>query len=55
MPEVEARGGFAVGTDFSMGLLDICAGERGLEVFAGDAVCLPLRSGCFDAVGGCTS
>lgn len=48
MPPVEAQGGFAIGMDFSVGLLDICHGERGLEVFAGDAVCLSLRSGAFD-------
>jgi alkylated DNA repair protein alkB family protein 8 len=48
VPEVEAAGGFALGTDFSVGLLDIC-GEQGLEVFAADAVCLPFRSGVFDA------
>ena len=47
MPEVEARGGFVAGCDFSVGLLNICA-ERGLEVFAADAVCLPLRSSAFD-------
>ena len=47
-PIVASRGGFAVGCDFSAGLLDICAEERGLEVFAADATCLPVRSGTFD-------
>ena len=48
LPEVESLGGFGVGCDFSVGLLEICAVERGLEVFAGDATCLPLRSRSFD-------
>ena len=48
LPEVESLGGKGVGCDFSIGLLEICAVERGLEVFAGDAVCLPLRSKSFD-------
>jgi SAM-dependent methyltransferase len=34
MPQVAALGGLAVGCDFSMGLLDICAEERGLEAGA---------------------
>ena len=48
LPEVESLGGCGVGCDFSVGLLEICAVERGLEVFAGDATCLPLRSRSFD-------
>lgn len=48
LPGVESLGGCGVGCDFSLGLLEICAVERGLEVFAGDATCLPLRSRSFD-------
>lgn len=45
---VESLGGVGVGCDFSAGLLEICAEQRDQEVFAGDAVCLPLRSKSFD-------
>ena len=49
LPEVESPRRVRRGLRFfSVGLLEICAVERGLEVFAGDATCLPLRSRSFD-------
>lgn len=43
------KGVVAVGTDYCQGLLDAAAGH-GLDVFRADALRLPVRDGCFDAV-----
>ena len=47
MPSVQVSGSIALGSDFSSGLISICA-ERGLEVKVADAVNLPYRSNVFD-------
>mmetsp|Transcript_34306 Transcript_34306/g.89526 ORF Transcript_34306/g.89526 Transcript_34306/m.89526 type:complete len:259 (+) Transcript_34306:89-865(+) len=47
MPACESVG-FAIGSDFSVKLLEICR-ERKFEVFAADCTAVPLRTGAFDA------
>jgi len=47
IPEVERGGGFALGSDFSRGLIEIC-GENDYEVMVADALLLPYRSNVFD-------
>jgi demethylmenaquinone methyltransferase / 2-methoxy-6-polyprenyl-1,4-benzoquinol methylase len=45
-------GADVVGCDFSLGMLQVGrrAGHEGVELVAGDALRLPFRDGCFDAV-----
>ena len=47
IPEVVKGGGFALGSDFSRGLIEICR-ENNYEVMVADAVILPYRSNVFD-------
>jgi len=41
--------GFAIGSDFSVGLINVCR-EKVFEVNVSDALRIPYRSNCFDAV-----
>jgi alkylated DNA repair protein alkB family protein 8 len=47
IPEVVKGGGFALGSDFSRGLIEICR-DNEYEVMVADAVILPYRSNVFD-------
>ena len=47
IPEIVKGGGFALGSDFSRGLIEICR-DSGYEVMVADAVILPYRSDVFD-------
>ena len=47
IPEVVKGGGFALGSDFSRGLIEICR-DNSYEVMVADAVILPYRSNVFD-------
>ena len=47
IPEIVKGGGFALGSDFSRGLIEICR-DIGYEVMVADAVILPYRSDVFD-------
>ena len=47
IPEIVKGGGFALGSDFSRGLIDICR-DNEYEVMVADAVILPYRSDVFD-------
>ena len=47
IPEIVKGGGFALGSDFSRGLIEICRDSE-YEVMVADAVILPYRSDVFD-------
>ena len=47
IPEIVKGGGFALGSDFSRGLIEICRDSE-YEVMVADAVILPHRSDVFD-------
>ena len=47
IPEIVKGGGFALGSDFSRGLIEICR-DNEYEVMVADAVILPYRSDVFD-------
>ena len=47
IPEIVKGCGFALGSDFSRGLIEICR-DSGYEVMVADAVILPYRSDVFD-------